>query len=151
MTVNQDRRKPQIPSTLLVVWTFVAIMLLSCGERCFVSGYRPASLTAWSKRIQTGYRRRVAADPNFLSKSVTEVLVAAGTQLTAEWNRRGADRLLPEIDFVVPGILSAVAGKYYRYVVPHLTVVKRWCLFLRDVSFNVVLLSLFATAKCVFV
>ena len=90
--------------------------VLLLNQSAFVDGYRPPSLTAWSKRIQTGYRRRLAADPSFISKSITEVLVAAGTQLTAEWNRRGADRLLPEIDFVIPGILSAVAGKYYRLV-----------------------------------
>jgi hypothetical protein len=70
----------------------------------------------WTVQLQTGYQRRVAADPTFPSKSVTEVLVAAGTQFTAEWNRRGVDRLLPELDFVVPAILTAVIGKYYRYV-----------------------------------
>jgi hypothetical protein len=68
----------------------------------------------WSQQIHIGYQRRVAADPTFLSKSVTEVVVAAGTQLTAEWNQRGIDRLLPELDFVVPAILMAVIGKYYR-------------------------------------
>ena len=71
-------------------------------------------LSKLSQEIQTGYRRRITADPAFKVKSITEVLLAAGTQLTAEWNRRGADRLLPEIDFVVPGILTAVFGKYYR-------------------------------------
>jgi hypothetical protein len=68
----------------------------------------------WTQQIHTGYQRRVAADPTFLSKSVTEVVVAAGSQFTAEWNRRGIDRLLPELDFVVPAILTAVIGKYYR-------------------------------------
>lgn len=107
-------------SGLLVVYRVTAIILLSFVVRpdrhAFVLGYRPAGLAAWSKGIRTGYQVRVAADPNFLSKSITEVLVAAGTQLTAEWNRRGVDRLLPEIDFVVPAIVSAVAGKYYRLV-----------------------------------
>ena len=68
----------------------------------------------WSQDLQMGYRRRITADPAFKVKSITEVLLAAGTQLTAEWNRRGTARLLPEIDFVVPGILTAVFGKYYR-------------------------------------
>ena len=68
----------------------------------------------WSHDLQKGYRRRITADPAFKVKSITEVLLAAGTQLTAEWNRRGRARLLPEIDFVVPGILTAVFGKYYR-------------------------------------
>lgn len=58
----------------------------------------------------------MAADPSFPAKSVTEVLLAAGTQLSAEWNRRGAHRLLPEIDFVFPAMVAAVVGKYYRYV-----------------------------------
>ena len=69
-----------------------------------------------TNQVKTGYNRRVAADPSFAAKSVTEVILAAGTQLAAEWNRRGATRLLPEIDFVLPGVLTAVFGKYYRYV-----------------------------------
>jgi hypothetical protein len=78
-----------------------------------VFGYQ-SPLKRWSHQIRTGYERRVAADPSFAAKSVTEVLLAAGTQLTAEWNRRGTARLLPEIDFVAPAIISAVFGKYYR-------------------------------------
>mmetsp|Transcript_31365 Transcript_31365/g.75577 ORF Transcript_31365/g.75577 Transcript_31365/m.75577 type:complete len:282 (+) Transcript_31365:72-917(+) len=66
-----------------------------------------------TNQVKTGYNRRVAADPSFAAKSVTEVILAAGTQLAAEWNRRGASRLLPEIDFVLPGVLTAVFGKYY--------------------------------------
>ncbi|CAJ1934851.1 unnamed protein product [Cylindrotheca closterium] len=66
-----------------------------------------------TNQVKTGYSRRVAADPSFPAKSVTEVILAAGTQLAAEWNRRGASRLLPEIDFVLPGVLTAVFGKYY--------------------------------------
>ena len=59
------------------------------------------------------YQRRVAADPSFLAKSITEVILAAGTQLVAEVNRRGINRMIPEIDFVVAGVLTAIAGKYY--------------------------------------
>jgi hypothetical protein len=73
-------------------------------------------LSKWTKQLHTGYQRRVTADPSFPSKSVTEVIVAAGTQFTAEWNRRGIDRLMPEIDFILPAISTAVFGKYYRYV-----------------------------------
>jgi len=69
-------------------------------------------VNTWTKQIQIGYERRVAADPSFGKKSVAEVLLAAATQLTAEWNRRGADRLFPEIDFVLAGVLTAVYGKY---------------------------------------
>jgi hypothetical protein len=78
-----------------------------------VAAYQ-SPLRRWSQDFKTGYSRRVAADPSFQAKSVTEVFLAAGTQLTAEWNRRGSDRLLPEIDFVIPGVLTAVFGKYYR-------------------------------------
>mmetsp|Transcript_50678 Transcript_50678/g.122262 ORF Transcript_50678/g.122262 Transcript_50678/m.122262 type:complete len:196 (+) Transcript_50678:97-684(+) len=73
------------------------------------------SPTVWIHQLKVGYDRRVAADPSFKSKSITEVLLAATTQLMAEWNRRGADRLLLEFDFVFPAILAAVFGKYYRY------------------------------------
>jgi uncharacterized membrane protein YfcA len=44
---------------------------------------------------------------------VAEVTLAALTQLLAEIGRRGKDRILPEIDFVLAGLLTAVAGKYY--------------------------------------
>lgn len=80
----------------------------------FTSLAYQSPLRRWSKELKTGYSRRVAADPSFPAKSITEVLLAAGTQLTAEWNRRGATRMIPEIDFVIPGILTAVFGKYYR-------------------------------------
>ena len=70
----------------------------------------------WKDNVRTAYRRRTNADPSFLGKSVTEVLAAAGTQLMAEWNRRGASRMVSEIDFVVPAVLTAVFGKYYRCV-----------------------------------
>mmetsp|Transcript_1566 Transcript_1566/g.4270 ORF Transcript_1566/g.4270 Transcript_1566/m.4270 type:complete len:277 (+) Transcript_1566:161-991(+) len=65
--------------------------------------------------IRQGYQQRIAADPSFGVKSITEVILAAATQFTAEWNRRGASRLLPEIDFVLPAVLCAIFGKYYRY------------------------------------
>jgi hypothetical protein len=68
---------------------------------------------SWTRDIAVGYDRRVAADPSFPAKSVAEVFLAAGTQFTAEWQRRGASQLLPEIDFVLAGVLTAVAGKYY--------------------------------------
>jgi len=71
------------------------------------------SLRSWKEQVQKGYYGRVNADPSFLGKSITEVLVAAGTQLMAEWNRRGASRMIHEIDFVVPAVLTAVFGKYY--------------------------------------
>jgi len=70
----------------------------------------------WNKQVRNGYQRRINADPSFFGKSIVEVLVAAGTQLMAEWNRRGASRMVSELDFVVPAVLTAVFGKYYRCV-----------------------------------
>eukprot|EP00550_Attheya_septentrionalis_P012868 CAMPEP_0198302906 /NCGR_PEP_ID=MMETSP1449-20131203/56614_1 /TAXON_ID=420275 /ORGANISM="Attheya septentrionalis, Strain CCMP2084" /LENGTH=258 /DNA_ID=CAMNT_0044005385 /DNA_START=235 /DNA_END=1011 /DNA_ORIENTATION=- len=63
--------------------------------------------------MKTQYQQRVAADPNFATKSLVEVLTAAGTQFMAEVSRRGAHGIIPEIDFVLAGLLTAVAGKYY--------------------------------------
>ena len=39
------------------------------------------------------------------------MLIAAGTQFIAEWNRRGQSRIVAEIDFVIAGILTAIVGK----------------------------------------
>lgn len=63
-------------------------------------------------RLRDGYRQRVDADPSFGWKSLAEVILAAGTQFTAELERRGPDRIMPEIDFVVAGLLTAIYGKY---------------------------------------
>jgi hypothetical protein len=63
--------------------------------------------------VSKGYQQRVAADPSFPVKSVTEIILAAGTQMAAEWNRRGASRLRPELDFVAAGVLTACYGKVY--------------------------------------
>lgn len=72
--------------------------------------YAPADILS---SIKIGYKQRLAADPSFLSKSILEILLAAATQYTAEISRRGYDRILPEIDFVAAGILTAVVGKYF--------------------------------------
>ena len=74
---------------------------------------RIPSVSSMSKSISYGYRARVAADPNFLIKSFLEVALAAGTQMMAEVSRRGAKGCVTEIDFVVAGVLTAIAGKYY--------------------------------------
>jgi hypothetical protein len=63
--------------------------------------------------VWIGYKSRVAADPSFTSKSLIEAFVAASTQYAAELKLRGTDRILPEIDFVFAGLLTAVVGKYY--------------------------------------
>lgn len=63
--------------------------------------------------IKEGYNQRISADPEFLTKSIFEVIIAASTQFIAEVGRRGRHRMLPEIDFIVPAILTAVFGKYY--------------------------------------
>jgi hypothetical protein len=70
-------------------------------------------IKSWTRDIAVGYDRRVAADPSFPAKSVAEVFLAVGTQFTAEWQHRGTSQLLPEIDFVLAGILTAVVAKYY--------------------------------------
>lgn len=77
------------------------------------SSRRSSSIPGAIRSFQIGYHRRVNADPSFFWKSITEVLVAAGTQLMAEWNRRGASRMVSELDFVVPAVMTAVFGKYY--------------------------------------
>lgn len=79
---------------------------------CWATGLVANPVRQWKQDIALGWKARVAADPNFQIKSAAEILLAAGTQLSAEWNRRG-DSLLPEIDFVVAGILTAIAGKYF--------------------------------------
>lgn len=66
------------------------------------------------RQLIVGYERRKAADPSFPTKSCIEVMVAASTQSAAEWSQRGGfRRMLPEMDFVVAGVLTAIAGKYY--------------------------------------
>lgn len=75
-------------------------------------GLSTTALATWKKDIATGWRQRVEADPSFLKKSVVEVLVAGGTEFTAQWQSRGVN-LLPEIDFVIAGVLTAITGKYY--------------------------------------
>jgi hypothetical protein len=72
--------------------------------------------SSWRLQLKNEYDRRVNADPSFFSKSITEIIVAAGTQLMAELNRRGVSRIIPELDFVLPAIFAAIFGKYYRYV-----------------------------------
>jgi len=74
-----------------------------------------SSSSSWTQQLATGYERRVAADPSFAVKSVTEVVLAASTQLVAEYKNRGgagASMLVHQADFVVPAVLTAVAGKY---------------------------------------
>jgi hypothetical protein len=63
--------------------------------------------------IKEQFALRLAADPNFVSKSITEVILAAITQFIAECSRRGRTNMITEIDFVIAGIFTAIAGKYY--------------------------------------
>lgn len=71
------------------------------------------TIASFTKSLAHQYRLRLVADPNFWHKSITEVILAAGTQFAAEIGRRGRDRMVPESDFVLAGLLTAVAGKYY--------------------------------------
>lgn len=72
----------------------------------------PHPIKSWTTEISVGYDRRVAADSSFPVKSIVEVFLAASTQFAAEWKNRGAPNMLPQIDFIFPAILTAVAGKY---------------------------------------
>lgn len=83
---------------------------------CTISGNNIAhafSVSQWTRSIKAGFQQRTTADPNFAFKSVTELVLASSTQLFAEWNTRGASHFCIELDFVVAGVLTAVAGKYY--------------------------------------
>lgn len=66
-----------------------------------------------AQTIKNQWKSRIRADPDFLNKSIAEVMIAIATQLAAEINRRGMNGMIVEIDFVVAGILTAMAGKYY--------------------------------------
>jgi hypothetical protein len=82
--------------------------------------------SSWKLQLKNEYDRRVNADPSFFSKSITEIIVAAGTQLMAELNRRGVSRIIPELDFVLPAIFAAIFGKYYRYVRINLLKIRKY-------------------------
>lgn len=86
-----------------LVITFRPVQTLAVSPR-----FRPR----WTQAVKVGLEQRLAADPDFLRKSVAEVLLAAGTQVAAELERRGPGRMLPEIDFVAAGVLTAIYGKY---------------------------------------
>lgn len=122
----------QLPLSLVLLllmtaatWSTTAIDAYSVGEtlarlkqRQKLKLRHPRQLIKeWVGDVKVGYRQRVAADPSFALKSCAEVALAAGTQFAAEYRRRGAARMLPEIDFVFPAILAAIFGKYYRQVV----------------------------------
>jgi hypothetical protein len=92
--------------------TLAAIIFLQLTGHTSCLALQGNPIRSFANDVKIGYRQRVAADPSFGAKSVTEILLAAGTQFTAEWERRGS-QLLPEFDFVLAGVLTAVVGKYY--------------------------------------
>ena len=109
-SVTREKRKDSVRKILL----FATVLQLT-ARACTTSAYQLVpKVSTWSQQLREGYQCRMAADPFFPQKSLTEVFLAAGTQFAAEWNRRGVERLIPEADFVVPAILTAVFGKYYR-------------------------------------
>lgn len=71
----------------------------------------PEKIRQWPRDLVQGYQLRTSADKWFPIKSVLEVLLAAGTQLAAEYAKRQG-RMSVELDFVIAGILTAVYGKY---------------------------------------
>lgn len=107
-------------------------MLLPTCWLLFLISFTVDGLTVPSPRqvlksVDYGFKQRLAADPSFTTKSIIEVFLAASTQMSAEWNRRGAGQILPQIDFVVAGVLTAMAGKYYSMwrVAPTLSAKRR--------------------------
>ncbi|GAX10122.1 hypothetical protein FisN_3Lh314 [Fistulifera solaris] len=91
--------------------SYIIVALISC--RCHALQLTESPIRKLVGNIQKGYQQRVAADPAFPQKSVTELVLAATTQLTAEIERRGSDQILLQFDFVLAGVLTAVFGKYY--------------------------------------
>jgi len=81
------------------------------GDRPWLTAL--TSPTKIASTIRNEFQVRLAADPDFVKKSIVEIFLAAGSQLTAEVGRRGMSRMLPEIDFVIAGLFTAIAGKYY--------------------------------------
>jgi Protein RETICULATA-related len=103
-------RLPHQVYLLSIALLTLVVSIHSCKGLASIS-----PIETWRKQIAVGYERRVAADPSFPAKSVAEVVLAATTQLVAEWKiRRGdASRSMgPEIDFILAGVLTAVYGKY---------------------------------------
>jgi len=96
---------------------FTLSMPLPMAKEPHASNLRGGSIISKFKLtsviIKEQFALRLAADPNFVSKSVTEVILAAITQFVAECSRRGRTNMITEIDFVIAGIFTAIAGKYY--------------------------------------
>jgi len=88
-------------------------MMIQQSNKIAISPQGSVAGGSFIKAFNEQLQRRIAADPRFVSKSFVEVGLAIGTHFIAEVGRRGGHRMLPEIDFVVAGILTSVAGKYY--------------------------------------
>jgi len=106
--LSKQRRGKHAASVVVTIWILGSVIRMPC-----VTMALSPPLTKASRKISNGFQQRVAADPSFPMKSISELLLAAGTQLTAEWNRRGAQDFMPELDFVVAGVITAMLGKYY--------------------------------------
>ena len=91
----------------IVCIVLTLLPLLQVAECLSLPGLRGGG-GDWRKDLITGYKQRCAADPNFPLKSLTEVVLAAGTQLAAEYESRGADAMVAQVDFVVAGVLTAI-------------------------------------------
>ena len=93
--------------------TLVSVQKISNDDNSNIFDIVRGGDIGYISRVKEGYNQRVSADPSFLSKSIIEVILAALTQYIAEVSRRGQARIIPEIDFVFAGVLTAVCGKYY--------------------------------------
>lgn len=95
------------------LWDTLWLLLFSISELASpIDALHTFSIHRLTNSISSGFQQRVEADSSFPMKSAAELVLAAGTQLSAEWNRRGHFFLL-ELDFVVAGVITAMVGKYY--------------------------------------
>lgn len=89
------------------------IIIVSCFNENHALQVTESPIRKLVGKVKNGYNQRVAADPTFPQKSMAELFLAASTQLAAEIERRGSAQILPQFDFVLAGVLTAVFGKYY--------------------------------------
>lgn len=99
-------------SALYYLFLLFLLALSSCSEAHALQVTK-SPIRNLIGQIMNGYHQRVAADPTFPQKSVAELFLAASTQLAAEIERRGSSQIVPQLDFVLAGVLTAVFGKYY--------------------------------------
>ena len=86
-------------------WTIITAVLLSLA-----AALTPPARPPLKARITSAWRARADADPKFRQKLALEAALACALQTTAEVQRRGR-AFGREADYVVAGVLTALAGK----------------------------------------